>query len=63
MGVKYVLSEPTPPGWWAKHKAMVAAGAGLALGLYLAGGCDQKATPNPQPSPTPTVTSTRTPKP
>lgn len=57
MGVKYVLSEPTPPGWWAKNKAIVCAVAGLAAGLYLAGGCDQEAAPAPSQTPITTTSS------
>ncbi|MET9366082.1 hypothetical protein ABZX93_35000 [Streptomyces sp. NPDC006632] len=64
MGVKYVLSEPLPPSWWAKNKAVVAAVAGVALGLYFAGGCDDTATSCPNhPSPSPSVTQSRTPTP
>jgi hypothetical protein len=58
MGVKYVLSEPTPPGWWAKNKPVVYAIAGLAAGIYLAGGCDTDAAPAPSPSPRPSITTT-----
>ncbi|MFD5428510.1 hypothetical protein [Streptomyces sp. NPDC127084] len=59
MGVKYVLSEPTPPGWWARNKVLVCSVASLFAGLYLAGGCDNQASPAPHPTPTPAVTSTR----
>ncbi|MEV5440805.1 hypothetical protein AB0K80_33100 [Streptomyces sp. NPDC052682] len=62
MGVKYVLSEPTPPGWWAKNKVIVCSVASLLAGLYLAGGCDHQATPSPAPAPSPTATATRSSK-
>ncbi|TJZ41199.1 hypothetical protein FCH28_37570 [Streptomyces piniterrae] len=58
MGVKYVLSEPTPPGWWAKNKALVCSVASLLAGLYLGGGCDQKASPAPSQTPTPSAPPT-----
>ncbi|MYW68545.1 hypothetical protein GTY65_31370 [Streptomyces sp. SID8379] len=64
MGVKYVLSEPLPPSWWAKNKAAVAAVAGLAIGFYLAGGCDAGSGSTPHhPSPSPSITQPRSPSP
>lgn len=62
MGVKYVLSEPEPPTWWARNKAAVYAVVGLAVGFYLAGGGGQDAGPAPQPGPTPSASATPTTK-
>lgn len=60
MGVKYVLSEPSPPGWWARNKAVLYAVVGLVAGFWIAGGCDQDASPNgPSPSPSPSSSVSR----
>ncbi|MEV5204902.1 hypothetical protein [Streptomyces sp. NPDC053720] len=62
MGVKYVLSDPAPPTWWAKNKVFVCSVVSLLAGFYLANGCDESATPAPVPtrthttSPAPTAT-------
>jgi hypothetical protein len=61
MGTKYLITEPSDPSWWVKNKALVYGGAGLLLGLYLAGGCDQDARTEPHPAPRPTSTSSTTP--
>lgn len=62
MGVRYVISDPEPeePTWWAKNKAIVCAGIGLAAGLWLAGACDHhgSATPDPATSTSPAATAT-----
>ncbi|MFD7262981.1 hypothetical protein [Streptomyces sp. NPDC059874] len=60
MGVRYVVSEPDPPTWWAKNKAAVYAVLGLAAGFYLAGGGGGDAQPAPGPAPGPTVSTTPT---
>lgn len=58
MGVKYVLSEPQKPGWWARNKAIVYLSVGLATGVWIAGGCDN-ASPHgpsaPSHSPSPSI--------
>jgi hypothetical protein len=59
VGVKYVLSEPTPPGWWAKNKALVYAVAGLVAGFWIAGGCDRDASPHERPGPSPSPSVSR----
>lgn len=60
MGTKYVISEPSPPSWWAQNKAVAYAVVGLAVGLYFGGGCDDQKTTEPTPptsttSPSPSV--------
>nr|WP_011265218.1 hypothetical protein [Streptomyces sp. F11]AAX51323.1 unknown [Streptomyces sp. F11] len=59
MGVKYVLTEPAPPGWWAKNKVIVCSVACLLIGFYIGGGNDGQAEPanTPTPSITPTCPS------
>ncbi|WP_331717681.1 hypothetical protein OG264_39640 (plasmid) [Streptomyces xanthophaeus] len=60
MGVRYVVSEPDPPTWWAKNKAAVYAVLGLAVGFYLAGGGGGDAQPAPGPVTGPTASTTPT---
>ena len=59
MGVKYVLTEPAPPGWWAKNKVIVCSVACLLIGLYIGGGNDGQEQPANTPTPTPSITPTR----
>jgi hypothetical protein len=54
LSVRYVISEPTPPTWWAKNKATVCCIAGLLAGLWLGGGLtgpQAAACPGSRPSP------------
>lgn len=63
MGVKYVISDPPGPTWWARHKGAICVLVGLVGGFYLAGGCGTDASPagpHPTPSHTPSVTATNT---
>ena len=62
MGVKYVLSEPTPPTWWAKNKVIVCSVACLLVGLYIGNGNDGQAAPATTPTPVPSITPTRSAK-
>ena len=62
MGVKYVLSEPTPPTWWAKNKVIVCSVACLLVGIYIGTGNDGQAGPATTPTPAPSITSTRSAK-
>ncbi|MCM2424274.1 hypothetical protein [Streptomyces sp. RKAG293] len=58
MGVKYLLTTPEPPTWWARYKTVVWGVVGLLIGLQLSGTHGS----TPAPSPTPGAT-TRSPSP
>ncbi|WP_374778665.1 hypothetical protein OG756_42190 (plasmid) [Streptomyces sp. NBC_01310] len=62
MGVKYVIVEPDPPGWWARNKATAIVVLAVAAVLYLHGRENGPAAdPQPRPTPTPGVSRSATP--
>lgn len=68
MGTKYLITEPSEPGWWPKNKSTVFAVAGLVVGLYFGGGCGQDAhteqpeAPRPSTSTSPSTSPSGSPR-
>lgn len=62
MGVRYVIVEPDPPGWWARNKFKAVVVLAVAAVLYLHGRENGPADgPQPGPAPTPSVSHSATP--
>ncbi|THA28251.1 hypothetical protein E4198_00100 [Streptomyces sp. RKND-216] len=57
MGVKYVISEPPGPTWWARNKVVITAVAALAAGIWIGGQGDAATSDGPRPQPSPTATA------
>ncbi|GGT78839.1 hypothetical protein ABT368_31840 [Streptomyces althioticus] len=60
MGVKYVIVEPDPPGWWARNKFKTVVVLAVAAVFYLHGRDGQPAdNPQPRPTPNPSASTSR----
>ncbi|NEE36976.1 hypothetical protein G3M53_67710 [Streptomyces sp. SID7982] len=63
MGVKYVIVEPDPPGWWARNKFKTVVVLAVAAVVYLQGRDNGSADgPQPRPTPSPSASVSRSPQ-
>jgi hypothetical protein len=61
VGVKYVIVEPDPPGWWARNKFKTVVVLAVVAVVYLQGR-DHGTADGPQPRPAPTASVHRSPQ-
>lgn len=60
MGVKYVIVEPDPPGWWARNKVKAVVVLAVVAVAYLNGRENGSANgPQPRPTPSPSASVSR----
>lgn len=59
MGVKYVIVEPDPPGWWARNRFKAVVVLAVVAVAYLNGRDGSASGPQPGPTPSPSASVSR----